>query len=411
MDISLLKKFRIYKKTVFLILAAFTVLACNNALLVGSYADDVSEGEPDVYTFAGSDSGKVVPSVDAYTAIVMDMKSGRVLCGKKIHEKRSMASTTKIMTAILAIENGKMDSMVETSRRAAGIGGSDIGIQEGKQYTLQTLLYGMLLNSGNDAAIAVAEHIGGSVDGFVKMMNSKAKEIGAVDTSFANPHGLDAEGHYSTAYDMALIARYALKNKTFSSIVSTKTYYIAGFGLYNTNEMLTSYYGADGVKTGYTGKAGRCLITSATRDGMRLISVVLGSPTRYKRAEASKKLLDYCFKNYRYYSLLKEGALIKTIPIDRGRGNAVNVRTSEGVVMPLTENEYENLDTEVWLPGRLKAPVYAGSDLGYVNLSVNGETLVNVSLKAWEDIEKKDFHDYLLEIIKVWRSAVVSLLG
>ncbi len=387
-------------KTSFILL--ILIVLANNIFFCKSFADDIAEGEPVVYTFAKEAVTDTMPSVSAASAIVMDMQSGRVLCGKNIHVKRSMASTTKIMTAILAIEKGDLDDMVTVSRRAAAIGGSDIGLQQGKEYSLKTLLYGMLLNSGNDAAIAVAEHIGGSLEGFSQMMNKKAEELGAADTSFVNPHGLDSAAHYSTAYDMAIITKYALANKVFSRIVSTRSMYIAGFGLYNTNEMLSMYMGADGVKTGYTGKAGRCLITSATRDGMRLISVVMGCPTRFIRAESTKKLLDFGFKNYKMYTLMEPGTIMGNPPVSKGKRKSVTVRTVDSVKLPLTVEEYENMEIRKWLPVKVYAPIYAASDCGYIQYVIGGDVIAQLSLKVWEDAPKKDMTDYLLEIIKSW---------
>ena len=261
------------------------------------YADDINEEVPassifedlSIETYNNEDL-----NINARSAIVMDFESGRVLFEKNAYQKRPMASTTKVMTAIVALENGNLDDHVTVSRNAASIHGSLMHLGAGETLTLRELMYGLLLCSGNDAAIAIAEHIGGSVDGFLEMMNNKAKEIGAINTNFTSPHGLDGVGHYSTAYDMALITRYALKIPVFNEIVKTTSIQIGNRYLHNTNEMLTSYQGADGVKTGYTGKAGRCLITSATRDGRRFISVVLFCDSRAQRALSSKNI-GLCF--------------------------------------------------------------------------------------------------------------------
>jgi D-alanyl-D-alanine carboxypeptidase (penicillin-binding protein 5/6) len=244
-------------------------------------------------------SGNKPPALNAMAAVLIEESSGRVLYSKNATKKRSIASTTKIMTALVALENGELENVVTVSKRAASIGGSTIGLRTGDKYTLKEMLHALLMISANDAAIAIAEHVGGTVENFAAMMNKRAVSLGAVNSNFVTPHGLDRENQYSTAYDVALITREALKNPVFAKIVSTTSSSIPGHNLYNTNELLGSYRGVDGVKTGYTGKAGRCLVTTAKRDGMRLISVVLGSPTRNARAEASRKLLDYGFENFR----------------------------------------------------------------------------------------------------------------
>ena len=236
-----------------------------------------------------------LPSINARSAIVMDFDTGTVVFEKNAYVKRPMASTTKIMTAIVALENCSLDEDVKISGKAAHMGGSVMGIKENTTVKLSDLLHGMLICSGNDAAVAIAEHIGGSVEGFSELMNQKALDIGAFSTSFSNPHGLDAENHYTTAYDLAKITRYALKIKEFNEIVRKQVFYYNGRTIRSTNEMLVGYEGADGVKTGYTGLAGRCLVTSATKNDMRFISVVLFCDTKNLRTSSSRLILDYCF--------------------------------------------------------------------------------------------------------------------
>jgi serine-type D-Ala-D-Ala carboxypeptidase (penicillin-binding protein 5/6) len=379
------------------IFVIFQVSIVNTAL-----GDDLLEDEPARYIFSNN-SVKVsgVPVIDATAAIVMDMKSGRVLYSRNPTARRSIASTTKIMTAIVAIENGRLDDIVTVSKRAARVGGSTINLQAGQKFTLNELLYGLLLNSGNDAAIAVAEHIGGTVEDFADMMNKKAVKLGAVNTSYVTPHGLDAEGHYSTAYDLAIITRYALNNPIFSKIVATNITSIPGRQLYNTNEMLEIYPGADGVKTGYTGKAGRCLVTSATRDGMRLISVVLGCPTRYKRAEGTKAILDYSFNNFKLRTLVEVGQEYGNIPVDKGTGN-VSIKAAEIIQIPMKDDELERLQVKAVIPGKLTAPVYAGADAGYVEFMVDDEIIAQTTLKTWQNVRRKVFMDYFGSIIDIW---------
>lgn len=342
------------------------------------------------------------PVINALAAVVLETSSGRVLYSKNATAKRSIASTTKIMTAIVALENGKLEDVVTISRKAAGIGGSVIGLQEGQEYTLKELLYAMLMNSANDAAIAVAEHIGGTVENFAVRMNQKARAIGAADSNFVTPHGLDASNQYSTAYDMAIITRYAMKNPIFAGIVSTSDSNIPGFSLYNTNELLGVYPGVDGVKTGYTGKAGRCLITSAVRDNMRLISVVFGSPTRSARANATKALLDYSFENYKLYTYLKAGEVYANAEVYRGIKPTVGLVVGQSVTLPLSQGEREMLEIKEYVPQMLKAPVFAGMETGYVEFGINGETLAVSNLTVVSDVRKKNWFDYFAQVMKAW---------
>ncbi|HOQ06453.1 MAG TPA: D-alanyl-D-alanine carboxypeptidase family protein [Clostridiales bacterium] len=342
------------------------------------------------------------PEINAMAAVIVEESTGRVLYEKNALQKRSIASTTKIMTALVALENANVEDVVVVSRRAASIGGSVAGLKEGDKYTLRELLYALMLISANDAAIAIAEHVGGSVEGFAEMMNKRARSLGAVNSNFVTPHGLDRENQYSTAYDVALITIEALKHPLFCEIVSTKSSYIPGHSLHNTNELLGTYPGAEGVKTGYTGQAGRCLVTTAKRNGMRLISVVLGSPTRSARAEASRKLLDYGFKNYRMYKLMSKGDVYAKIPVYRGISDYVALKADKDIVLPLSRKEAEALKVREHVPDIVNAPVYAGSVSGYVEFVLDGRVLAQNTLKAGEDIRKTNYLDYLDMIFNAW---------
>ena len=242
------------------------------------------------------------PTIGAKAAIVVEYPSGRVLFEKSMHERVAPASTTKILTSILALEHGNLDEEV-TITADDMVGESTMGLENGEKQTMHNLLYGMLLPSGNDAAMAVARHLGSAVNTaesagkdpitrFVGLMNSRATQLGLADSHFVNPHGLDADGHYSSAYDLASLTWYAFQFPVFNEIVKTPFYDAPGHSLRNTNEMLTRYAGADGVKTGWTDAGGLCLVTSATRDGHRLISVVLNAPHWYTDSGA---ILDYGF--------------------------------------------------------------------------------------------------------------------
>lgn len=238
------------------------------------------------------------PSIRAAAAVLMDFQSGKMLFSKNLYTVRPPASTTKIMTAVLAIEKGKLEDFIWVGPRAAGKRGSSMHLSRGERRTLEELLYGLLLPSGNDAAVAIAEHIAGSEWQFARMMTEKARQIGLKNTGFQNASGLPAYGHYTTAYDLAVLTRYALKNPVFARIVGTKTKTVPGPGkgrtrrLKNNNRLLWNYKYATGVKTGYTRNAGSCLVASATKNGATLIAVILRSTNRYPEAE---KLFEYGF--------------------------------------------------------------------------------------------------------------------
>jgi len=245
-----------------------------------------------------------VPSITAQAAVVVDGQTGRVLYDLGAHQRRAPASTTKIMTALLALEHGGLDDVVTSDIDASTmIGSSVMGLRPGVPITVRDLLYGLMLPSGNDAALLLAEHDAGSVQAFVQEMNRKAAQLGLGDTHFVNPHGLDAPQHYSSAYDLARLARAAMRNPEFAKIVSTQSWHLAppsDYDVHNGNSLLATYPGADGVKIGWTEAAGWTLVASATRDSHRLYVVVLDSTDRDADATA---LFDWAFASYRWVRL------------------------------------------------------------------------------------------------------------
>ncbi|HEY9061318.1 MAG TPA: D-alanyl-D-alanine carboxypeptidase family protein [Pseudobacteroides sp.] len=371
-----------------------------------SYSDDLNEGQPVINAFVSKqkDPDATVPVINAHAAIVMDANSGRILYSKNADQRKYIASTTKIMTAIVTLENGNVDDVVTISKRAASIQGSSINLREGEKLKLKELLYGLMLNSGNDAAIAIAEHIGGDVETFVGMMNEKAKELNLTNTSFKTPHGLDRDGHYSTANELAQMTRYALRNPEFAKICKTVSASITGRSLYNTNEMLGFYPGADGVKTGYTGQAGRCLVCSATRDGWKLISVVLGCPTRTIRADSSRKILDYSFKNYKQQTILKADEELKKISVIKGKKKFVSLTVNEEIKYPLKDEELNKLKRVEDIPDSLEAPIGQGVGIGNISFSLNGNIIAKVQVKTKHEVPRKGFWDYMIDMIASWFS-------
>ena len=390
-------------------LVAWSLLLFILIIPMGAFADDIYEGTSNIPVFSESVEASVPvepPKIDAGSAIVMDAMTGRVLYEKDAYSKKPIASTTKIMTAILAIEHGNLDDMVTVSKRAAAIGGSTIHLRAGEKLSLRDLLYGLMLNSGNDAAIAIAEHIGGTVERFAEMMTEKARQLGAKNTNFKTPHGLDNPDHYSTAYDLALITRYALGNETFNQIVRTQTAQIQGRSLYNTNEMLDLYPGADGVKTGYTSKAGRCLVTSATRGNRRYISVVLNCSSRTARAKSSRSILDYAFDNYKMYTLVKINDVLARVPVIKGIRKDISILPVDEIHLPLREDEVENLKAKIDLPDQFHAPVDSGIEVGSIKYVVNGKVIASTSLKTGPGVRRKEFFDYFLQVIEQWVKSV-----
>lgn len=265
----------------------------------------------------------VGPSTHAQSAALIDVTSGRILYSKDGDKEMRIASLTKIMTAIVAIEEGKLDAKVKVSPTAFAKEGSSIYLKLGEEMTLENMLYGLMLRSGNDAASAIAEHIGGSEEGFVLLMNKKAEQIGLTHSHFMNPHGLDAEGHYSTANDMAKLTAYALHNPVFKRIVATENKSAPNpnesweYSWHNKNKMLGLYEGADGVKTGYTKKAFRCLVSSATRNGQQLAAVTLNDGDDWND---HAKMLDFGFENFPLVEIAKQEQPLQNMELVTGRG-------------------------------------------------------------------------------------------
>lgn len=340
---------------------------------------------------------EVPEGLSARSAVLMDSASGRLLYEKNGFEKLSMASTTKIMTAVLAIEGCDMDDVVTVSPSASGVEGSSLWLEVGEQLTVRQLLLGLMLRSGNDAAVALAEQTAGSVDAFVLMMNSKAKEIGMYNTSFETPNGLDSDNHYTTAYDMAVLARYAMQNPTFREIVATEKAQIPWAGhdwnraLDNHNKLLKSYEGCTGIKTGFTKKSGRCLVSSAQRDGRELICVTLNAPDDWND---HTRLLDHGFEDFETVTLAKQGRMLKTAQIG---DEQVGLLFADDFVTSLRSGEATELRSETLEPA---LPIHKGQTLGRVYIFSGGDFLGGVDLLADRDIAPEGFIDFMIKIAK-----------
>ncbi|WP_232463385.1 D-alanyl-D-alanine carboxypeptidase family protein [Tumebacillus avium] len=334
-------------------------------------------------------------SVSAHSAAVIDVQTGRVLYEKNGDEKMLIASLTKIITAIVAIESGvDLNSTVTVSSRASGKEGSSIYLKVGEKQKLIDLLYAVMLRSGNDAATAVAEHVGKTEAGFVELMNKKVEELGLKQTHFANPHGLDAEGHYSSAHDMAVLTAYALRNPVFAEIVKTKVKSIPMPGeawdrkMYNKNKMLNRYDGADGVKTGYTKAAGRCLASSATKDGRQIAVLTLDASSDWND---HANLLNYGFEKYKFMPVVKEHDVLQTVPVEDGMKKEVDVVIGHEFNFPLRESEQEKLTRKIELDDSLDAPIAAGQKVGEMKIYFDERLVGAVPILAGHDVMEETF--------------------
>ncbi|MBP3520372.1 MAG: D-alanyl-D-alanine carboxypeptidase [Oscillospiraceae bacterium] len=313
------------------------------------------------------------PGVSASSAILMDAQSGRILYEKDAYTRRSIASTTKLLTALVAVESTPDLSRVVTITADHWAEGTSMYLKPGEEVTLEDLLYGLLLQSGNDAALAIATGCAGNVETFVEWMNQWAADLGMENSHFANPNGLDDEDHYSTAYDMALLARAVLENKTLSSIVATRSATKAGRSLSNHNKLLWQYEGCNGMKTGYTTEAGRTLVSSATRNGQTLICVTLNAPNDWADHRA---LLDYGFEEWPLRQLVAGGKMLRMLPVTGSLIPQVQIMTAADAAYPLSAQE--QVRVTVTLPETVSAPLSKGEAAGkmtfFLGEQVIGET-------------------------------------
>jgi len=329
------------------------------------------------------------PKILAESAILTDAVTGQILYAKNIHVTRPMASTTKIMTAIIVLENCDLNEIVTASENAAKTPYTSLNLRPGEQVKVKDLLNALMIRSANDAAVALAEHVGGTVSGFAQMMNDKAKQIGAKNTNFVTPNGLHDPKHYSTAYDLALITRYALRMHEFNKIIKTKSAIIErsinkkDLLVQSKSKFLKHYVGADGVKSGYIKQAGYCYVGSATRGGWRLVSVVLKSND--SQAETAV-LMDYGFKNYRRLVLADKSRPVKKVPVNGG-SDELEIVPTERVHVAVKHNEAGSAKTEIKLDD-IHAPIRKGDKVGTITAYVAGKPVVTVDLAAAHDVDE-----------------------
>lgn len=411
------------KKIKKIIILVLLIVMVNNFFV---YADDENEllNEPiieenDKKEIEAAASSNTKPTINSRRYAIYDRLSARCIYGKDENKQTAMASTTKIMTAIIVVENCKLEDVVTITAKAAGTGGSTLGINKDDKITVNDLLYGLMLRSGNDAAVALAIHTAGSLEEFANMMNQKAKQLNLKNTHFVTPHGLDNEEHYTTAYELAKITDYALKNKTIAKIVATKstTIYINEMPrqINNTNELLGNVEGVYGVKTGFTNNAGRCLVTSVKRGDMDLIVVVLGADTRKDRAKDSMKLIEYAFKKYRVINveeiINKEFELWKQINenriyIDKGTTN-VELELEDVKIKKLTgENEPK---IEINAVSNLVAPVEKEKRIGTLTVKIENEIIEEIEIKTKNEVNKRGIIEYFSIISKIYSGKIKIL--
>lgn len=334
-------------------------------------------------------SGISVKAISAEYACVMEPVTNKVCYEKNMHTKAPMASTTKIMTALLAIEKGSLEDIVTVSANAARQEGSSIYLRAGNKILMRDLLYGLMLNSGNDAAVAVAEHISGDVQTFAQLMTQKAREIGAKDTCFQNPNGLEAPEHYTTAYDLALIASYAMKNSDFREIVSTKTAQASlqneSSVLYfkNHNKLLTLYPDAIGVKTGFTKAAGRCLVSAAERDGIDLICVTLKAPDDWNDHQ---KLLNECFSKMELRTVLRKDDILKEKEIN---GQKLELLAGKDVLLPIEKDNVYHAEVSLRIPSNVSAPLNQGEPVGKAEILCNGKLVDVIDVLSGDEVDER----------------------
>ena len=325
-----------------------------------------------------------VQAASARNGILLDASTGRVLYEKLPDERALIASTTKIMTALLICEQCNVLDRVRIPAEAVGIEGSSIYLQEGEVLTIQDLLYGLMLHSGNDAATALAIYCGGTVEGFAQMMNDKAHRLGLTGTHFDNPHGLDSPGQYSTARDMARLAAYAMDNPIFAHTVSTKTVNAGGRTLRNHNKLLWRLEGADGVKTGFTKAAGRILVSSATRQGRRLIAVTMNDPNDW---DDHALLMEDGFMKYSVQQILAQGDFVGYTEVAGGEAGKALLIANKSFFFPLTSDEEYRIVLQK--PGFVYAPVVKGQDAGIAYICIDDAVVGKVPLIFGDTVEQE----------------------
>ena len=386
---------------------------------------DISEILNDIKSIETNSDTTQLPTINSRAYVVIDRNSNTILVGKNENQRKKMASTTKIMTALVVIEHCNLSDIVEVSKKSASTGGSRLGLKTGDKITVYDLLYGLMMRSGNDAAVALAEHISGSITDFANLMNEKAKNLGLSNTHFVTPHGLDEDEHYTTAYELALLSNYAMNNEIFAKIVGTKNYTITLNGypktLTNTNELLGVLNGIYGIKTGFTNGANRCLVTCCKRGNMDIICVVLGADTKKYRTTDSIKLIEYSFNNFTYVNVQQflsnefdnwKKENISNITIKKGVSSYFDIiyekppYESIPVRSDLVDKFYVSIDYD----SNLNAPITKGSSIGTIILKLEEKTIYSGNIFINTNINHKNIFNYLSDFCQNFSNIFNSIV-
>ena len=355
-----------------------------------------------LYGTAGAEEGEGF-TTSAKAAVLLERDTGKVLYAFNENAALPMASTTKVMTALLALEKGKLDDVITVGKNAFGVPGTSIYLNEGEKITLRDLLYGLMLASGNDAAVAIAEYIGGSVDQFCAMMTARARELGCKTTTFVNPNGLPVAGHQTTAYELALIAREAMRHDEFRAIVSTQRASIPWEGrtydriLNNKNRLLSEYEGATGIKTGYTKAAGRCLVFGAKRDGMEVIGVVLNCGDWFEEA---KRIMDFGFERYERFTAYGAGETIRVLPVQDGKEEVAYLNLQNELSAVVLKGEIPSLELDV--PDSLQAGTAKGTVVGEARLMLEDQIVAESPIVVAENVAEQDYAFEVDRVLLNW---------
>lgn len=408
-------------KKIFYSILIFLLILLNFSTVCADDVDNEVDFEDTIEVTASNVSE--LPKTNSRRYIVYDRISKSMIIGKNEDVKSAMASTTKIMTTIVILEKANLNEKVTVSAKAGGTGGSRLGLKRGDKASVRDLLYGLMLRSGNDAAVALAEHVGGSVKGFTELMNEKTIELGLTNTHFVTPHGLDDANHYTTALELAKLTDYAMDNETFAKIVGTKstTIYINNQSrqINNTNELLGVLNGVVGVKTGFTNNAGRCLVTETKRNNMDIITIVLGADTKKDRTKDSVNLIEYTFSKYKMYNLeeqiIKEFNKWKNINEKRIliiKGKQSNPKLALGAIekatIPICDND--KIEYSINALTEVEAPLEQWNAMGTLTVKLNGEILESIEIVNVNEVQKRDWKDYFKIVLNTygnWKNFII----
>ncbi len=398
------------KRLIAIILSVALLVACSATVYAKQVSTEFAGADLETPLEANLQANAAIGeklNINAKSAILMEYNTGKVLYETNADQRLAPASITKIMTLILvmeALEEGKLslDTKITASEHAASLGGSQIWLEPGEVMTIDELLRATVVASANDATVALAEAVAGNEEAFVALMNKKAQDLGLKNTSFVNSYGLDAEGHLTTARDVAVMSAELIKHKLIREYSTIKIDSLRGgeSELVNTNKLIRYYDGCFGLKTGTTGQAGSCLSATAERDGLTLIAVVLGSPTSKERFAGAQKLLDYGFVNYSFCDIKSETKKFESIPVKKGDGNEIVPIAEGSLPLLLKKGEESGITQKIVLEKELTAPIKKGDIVGYVHIYLNDQEMGVIPIKASSGVDKLTYFTCLLRLLR-----------